>query len=377
MKDDMNTAQILLRGKRDPQQEYTLHLFEKCNLSCSFCWQDHTAFVGVDTVREKLEPLKQLLDAETMKQVIINVMGGEVFDDSIFTQSLFDDYVYLAEEGSKYAASIGIEMTVTFVTNLVTDYPERVAELMNVLADKGVKSQLVTSYDSKGRFNKAQFECFKKNMVTLRPYVAGVSMLLTKPVIKQLMAFEDEYFQFLYDEGYEVYFDYYTPTTGWTTSEAGSVVSDRESHMVIGPSDKDLLKAFYFLVDHYPNSQPIKGWIENTSNPMSCRSSKLILADGTTCLCGNLHLNNPQLITFYNAKIQPADNSEIEENFIKRWDCITCEYFDRCQLGCFMQHDFSKRGQMAECPFKLTFDKITKGTEVDLDTIVTYFGRPK
>lgn len=373
----MNLAQILLRNKRDKQQEYTLHLFEKCNLSCSFCWQDHTAFEGVDTVREKLEPLKEFLDEEVMPKVIINIMGGEVFDDSIFSESLFSDYVYLAEEASLYAKSLGKELTATFVTNLVTDHPERVAALMEELKSRGVKAQLVTSYDSKGRFNKRQFEVFRRNMITLRPYISGVSMLLTRPVIKQIMAYEDPYFQYMYDEGMEIYFDYYTPTTGWTNTDAGTVLSDRESHMVIGPSDKDLLTAFYFLVDNYPNVQPIRGWIENATNQISCRSSKLILADGTKCLCGNLHLDNPQLITFYNAKIQPADNSEIEDNFIKRWDCISCEYFQRCQLGCFMQHDFSKRGQMVECPFKLTFDKITKGTEVDLDNVVTYFGTKK
>lgn len=371
----MSLAQILLRDKRDKQQEYTLHLFEKCNLSCSFCWQDHSAYDGVDTVREKLQPLKELLDAETMPKVIINVMGGEVFDDSIYSPELFSDYMYLAIEGTKYANQLGKEMVVSFVTNLVTDHPERLAQLIDDLKANGVNAQLVTSYDSKGRFNKRQFEIFKQNMVTLRPYISSVSMLLTKPVIKELMAFKDPYFQEMYDAGYEIYFDYYTPTTGWTNTEQGSTLSDRESHMVIGPSDKDLLVAFCFLVDNYPNCQPIKGWIQNNTNPLSCRSSKLILADGTKCMCGNLHLNNPQLITFYNAKIKPNDNDEIEDNFVKRWDCITCEYFQRCQLACFMQHDFSKRGQMVECPFKLTFDKITKGIEPDFDNITTYFGK--
>jgi sulfatase maturation enzyme AslB (radical SAM superfamily) len=145
----MSLAQILLRDKRDTQQEYTLHLFEKCNLSCSFCWQDHTAYEGVDTVREKLQPLKEWLDEERMPKVIINVMGGEVFDDSIYSEALFSDYIYLATEGTKYAKQRGIEMVVTFVTNLVTDHPERVAALIEDLRALGVTAQLVTSYDWK------------------------------------------------------------------------------------------------------------------------------------------------------------------------------------------------------------------------------------
>ncbi len=29
--------EFLIDPKRDPEQEYTIHLFEFCNLSCSFC----------------------------------------------------------------------------------------------------------------------------------------------------------------------------------------------------------------------------------------------------------------------------------------------------------------------------------------------------
>ena len=38
--------EFLLEKKRDPEQEYTIHLFEYCNLRCSFCWQDHENRIG-------------------------------------------------------------------------------------------------------------------------------------------------------------------------------------------------------------------------------------------------------------------------------------------------------------------------------------------
>lgn len=370
----MNFSDIALARKRDGEQEYTLHLFEKCNLSCGFCWQDHKAFEGVDTVRDKLVPVKEFLDKETKSKVTFNVMGGEVFDDSIFDDKLFEDYVYLAKEISDYAASKGIRAKINFVSNLVTEQPGRIVKLMDTLNGLGVENTLVTSYDSKGRFNKAQFMLFKRNVELLSGHLASVSMLLTKPVIKEIMSRSDPYFQYLYDEGFEIYFDYYTPTV---ENKKPETESDAVVSTVIAPSDLDLLKVFYFLIDNYPNVQPIKAWIENESNALSCRQSKLVLADGTKCLCGNLQLKDEQSIRFYNAKIQPADNSQIEDNFLKRWDCLTCEYFERCQLGCFMQHDYGARGQMVECPFKLTFDKITKGVEVDTSKIRTYFGKHK
>jgi len=33
--------EFIIEPKRDPEQEYTIHLFEFCNLSCAFCWQNH------------------------------------------------------------------------------------------------------------------------------------------------------------------------------------------------------------------------------------------------------------------------------------------------------------------------------------------------
>jgi len=187
-------------------------------------------------------------------------------------------------------------------------------------------------------------------------------MLLTKPVIKNLIAGRDEYFKYLYEQGFYIYFDYYSPA---------------EDHMVVGPSDKDLLEAFYFLVDNYPNVHPIKEWIDNNVNYMSCRSSKLINPDGTKCMCGNLLTENKSVITFFKSKIEKANNDAIEDSFLERWDCLSCEYFNRCTLGCFVQHDFMKRGQLKECPFKLTFDKITKGIEVDIGKLEQRFGSPE
>jgi radical SAM protein with 4Fe4S-binding SPASM domain len=184
-------------------------------------------------------------------------------------------------------------------------------------------------------------------------------MLLTKPVIKNILADKDEYFKYLYNEGFYIYFDYYTPGT---------------DAMLVGPSDKELLQMFYFLVDNYPKVSPIREWIQNHTNVMSCRSSKLLLPDGTKCMCGNLTVEENKVVTFFKSKIQRVHNGEVEDSLLNRWDCLSCEYFNRCTLGCFMQHDFMKRGQMKECPFKLTFDKITKGKEVNIDSLEQYFG---
>lgn len=352
-----NLAQLVLERKRDTEQEFTLHLFEKCNLSCGFCWQDHSAMVGVDTVVDKAAIVNEMIDEDRRKTFVINVMGGEIFDDAIFDDKLTADYIEMCRRIHAHVNALNKTVRFNFVSNLVTEQPERIETLLSTLRAEGINATLTTSYDAKGRFNRKQLEVFKSNMERLRGEITCVSMLLTKPVIANLIAGKDEYFDYLYKQGYYIYFDYYSPS---------------EDHLVMGPSDKDLLRAFYFLVDNYPNVHPIREWIANRQNNMSCRTSKLVLPDGTKCTCGNLIADNTHVITFFKSPISRTDNHEIEQSFLNRWNCLECEYFERCTLGCFTQHDFMKRGQLAECPFKLTFDKITKNQEVDLDQLQTY-----
>lgn len=355
----MNLAQLTLRDKRDKDQEYTLHLFEKCNLSCNFCWQDHTASIGLDTVCEKAKILCGMIDDDTHQSFTINVMGGEIFADDVFTDKMLSDYVALCSTTHTHVVAQGKTVTFNFVSNLVTTKTDQIRHLLSTLRELGVDAHLVTSYDARGRFNKAQFDNFKENIELLRDEIICVSMLLTKPVIYNLIAGKDEYFKYLYNEGFYIYFDYYSPA---------------DDHLLVGPSDKDLLRAFYFLVDNYPNVHPIKEWMENHTNYMSCRSSKLINPDGTTCMCGNLLVDNKAVVTFFKSKIQRNNNDAIEDSFLNKWDCLSCEYFSRCTLGCFVQHDFMKRGELTQCPFKLTFDKITKGIEVNIDELTQHFG---
>ena len=82
--------EFLIDPKRDPEQEYTIHLFEFCNLSCSFCWQNHQDKIGLDTVLNKLEPIEKFISKENKNKVTLNLMGGEVFAPTIYTKELND-----------------------------------------------------------------------------------------------------------------------------------------------------------------------------------------------------------------------------------------------------------------------------------------------
>jgi radical SAM protein with 4Fe4S-binding SPASM domain len=329
---------ILLERKRDKEQEYTLHLFEYCNLRCSFCWQDHENIVGLDTITEKLIPIEKFLQTETRDSVVFNAMGGEIFAPEIFNQNLLQQYKDLTLGIKNLGLKYNKKVKINWVTNLVTDKYNEIDELMNYSKEVGVHSEIVTSYDPKGRFNRNDLEQFKKSMEYFGDRVTCISMLLNGPNIDYILKDKDPYFKKLYNEGKYIYFDYYMPD------------SSAEYQY---PTAQDMLNVFKHFIDKYPKVHPIADWIENEKNYLSCRTSKLVLADGTMCNCGNL-VQEEKSIKFYKSKIESMDNSGIEESFLNKYDCISCEYFDRCGLGCFMQHDYKFREELDECVYKLT-----------------------
>lgn len=331
--------EFLLEKKRDDEQEYTLHLFEYCNLRCIFCWQDHENKVGIDDVVSKLAPIEEFLKKESRQSVVFNAMGGEIFADEIFDCNLLIAYKELALGIYKLGLKYNKKIKINWVTNLVTSKIALIESLLAFCEAHDINSQLVTSYDAKGRFNVNDFIVFKQNMEYFGKRIKCISMLLNNHNIKHILKDTDQYFKKLYNEGYYIYFDYYMPDG---------------SADVQAPSDQQLYDVFKHLIDKYPNVHPIADWINNDSNKASCRSSKLVLADNTMCMCGNLVVNDTQAIKFYKSDIKPMDNSAIENSFLEKYDCASCEYLDRCTFGCFMQHDNKFREELDECVYKLT-----------------------
>lgn len=330
--------EFLLDKKRDPEQEYTLHLFEYCNLRCSFCWQDHENKIGIDTVINKLEPIEKFLQTETNHSIVFNIMGGEIFTSDIFDKTLLQAYKDLSSGIKKLSIKYNKKVKINWVTNLVTNKITEIESLLSFCKVIEIESNLVTSYDPRGRFNLNDLISFKKNIEYFGKRISCISMLLNSPNIDYILKDKDLFFKKLYNEGYYIYFDYYMPD---------------ESAEFQAPTDTQLRDVFRHLIDKYPNVYPIKDWIYSDTNYASCRTSKLILADGTMCQCGNL-VQDEKVIKFYSSKIEKNDNSSIENNFLEKYNCVSCEYLDRCSFGCFMQHDYKFREELDECVYKLT-----------------------
>ena len=89
--------EFLIDPKRDPEQEYTIHLFEFCNLRCAFCWQNHEDTIGIDNVVDKLPSIEKFVSKEMYMKVTFNIMGGEVFAPAIYNRNLNEGYKLLSK----------------------------------------------------------------------------------------------------------------------------------------------------------------------------------------------------------------------------------------------------------------------------------------
>lgn len=334
----------LLKRKLPDSSEIELHLFEFCNLRCTFCGQDHDDRTGMLQIRDKAARVIEFIRANRAHSHIINIMGGEIFNDEI-PDGLFDEYFAMAEEVDRAAREAGHACTFNWVTNLVFEKRDRVEAFLGRLDAAGIRANLSTSYDFHGRKSKLWLAgLFQRNIEYFRDRIYTVGFVLTKPTIAFLLTQKDEYFEHLY-LNFPIYFDYYVPEAG-----AGALM----------PSDHDILQAYLFIARNYPKISPVAELLQNRENRMTCYSlNKLtLLPDGREVKCRYLDYKPNDFRT----PLDYSTNEPIIWSHLQENGCLGCEWYDRCGFRCFVQADWSKRVKTEECLFREFFRK-TVGKE--------------
>lgn len=332
---------FVIAQKREDRGEFFINLFEWCNLNCSFCWQDHSSKEGLDSVVLKSSNVIEVLERDFKKYQAfdINIMGGELFFDDVDDQ-LFEDYFQFVKVINDYALFKGIDLYYNWVTNFIFTKTERLKKLLNRLYKLGVKTGLTTSYDPRGRFNSQTYNLFKDNLGVFADDLRSIGIVMTKPNIKAIMK-GDGRLKYLY-QNYELYFDYYSP-------------EDNFKYML--PLESELFEFFQYMLVEYPKSQPFCGWLEQKESKMTCRSSSVILPNGQSGQCRSLL--NDELYKHFDSKVNIANNESMEADFINKRDCLSCEYFKICGLGCFLQSNFKPHQDLDDCLFYKTFEYIS------------------
>lgn len=330
--------QNVLASKLPESSEIEHHLFEFCNLNCSFCGQDHKSTVGMDSIVDKAHQTVDFIMRSPLKMHTINVMGGEIFNDGIGVD-VFLQYFEFYEIIRKACADLKVDFQINWVTNLV--FKEN-REMVDLLLEKtAMHSRISTSYDFAGRgLNLNKKMLFEYNLLYYKKYIGVVGFVLTAPAIRKLIANKDRFFRDILYGNYPLYFDWYVPEK---TAEK------------MMPSEQETLDGLLFIAENYPEVEPVKSLLQNKENKMTCYSlnKTTILPDGKEVKCRYMEYEPDQ----FQNPIDYSSNANIITAHIERHDCMSCEWYEKCQFRCFVNADWGKLERLPECLFKLFFEK--------------------
>ncbi len=340
----MIESQIIEKTKKNSEGELIVILFEYCNLSCQFCTQDHSSKVGMDSIRAKIEGVKKsltVLKSRGKTGTSINLMGGELFADEV-DDHIFEDYLGLINDIKNYGLEIEMPLKIMVATNMVWTKTDRVRDL---LEKTGIT--INASYDPAGRFNKETLEVFYQRVLEFKEYISHVGVVMTKPNIKKFMANQAPYFQYLYDN-FEIVFDNYTQSPGNNLN-------------FLMPFDYELREFYKFMVDNWPNCLPFKDFKSNLKQNMGCMRTMYVFVDNSFGSCGAYEQVVDSVQEYQGNKtviMLTKLEQHIETKFFQDYDCMSCEYMQRCSFSCFLNHHIRDSRTQEECWLKEVYQYI-------------------
>jgi hypothetical protein len=287
-----NMIRKILKDKTPRYTEIEISFFELCALHCRFCWQDNYNPTGTNTIAEKAEIVVDYLkkqEAILQPNIQVHLLGGELFEDS---NDYYGEYTAFINRIFEHCQLVlpDKELMFVFLTNMNFQKDETKAKLesfLNGLRSKGVKFILTTSWDPTGRPLKGDIETqFHKNITHFKDDLSEVTFVLTKPTIKKLLEDKNEYLSLLVEQGFNIDYDYYMPTT-WADS--------------LMPSDRDLLNAFRYLIYKFPGIRKLKSWLEPEEE--ACRITCASLNTSSGSIPNSLHILSLFQFLFFNSII--------------------------------------------------------------------------
>lgn len=324
---------ISKQDKRSQDGEIIVTLFEYCNLSCKFCNQDHNSLKGIDTILDKIEIVKQVVQKTPKDHYSVHFMGGEVFADEL-PDSVYDDYAKLCSELRKWASEEDIDLEICFTTNMVFNKTERLDDFL-----LNSNPTLLTSFDPAARFNKETFEVFKTNVEKYKDFLKSVNVIMTRPTINKFIMGDIEFFDYLYDN-FDIYFDYYTP--------------EKNMKLFI-PNDVELRDFMIYMLKNYPKALPFADYTNKIKKQMTCMDTITVMPDNSFGTCTIL------LGDFKDVK---ATKLEMEHEWFEQYNCLECPHFQYCSMGCFLSNHMQSFRTQETCWLSEVYDVVHSDTSI-------------
>lgn len=328
---ELITVVDILRDKKGLRKEAHLIFFEFCNMSCSFCHQDHDSRVGMTDIASKVDQL--IANSSSTDSYIVNFTGGELFLDE-FPDSLFEAFY----EAGRRVLDYYDDVILVLGSNLVYSRLDRLKSLVDRLRVHG-SVKVATSYDPAGRFSPSQRELFITNLKQMHDYVETVNVVITKQNIDSFLAGKEGIEVDWMCENFDVYFDHYIPS---------------QMYKYLQPDEDLISKLYIHLNKRYPNTYPIKDWKNNLFNETTCRSTKIVNKDNVVTTCWSEAGKDSILDEAEGLKAK----GDAEIRFIEKYSCLACEYYSRCGMRCFLHHSFVEDGLDDNCRIKMMYNVI-------------------
>tara|TARA_R110000823_G_scaffold224387_2_gene352403 strand:+ start:791 stop:1909 length:1119 start_codon:yes stop_codon:yes gene_type:complete len=325
------SATSILPEKRQTSCELIIILFEYCNFACTFCPQDHDSKVGMsyDEIVAKADGIVEYINNNHFaSDFVVRFIGGEPFNDEIIMNSnLLEAYTELTRRVRAETKLEGRPLDLIWITNLSIEESRPLVK--KFMEEQGDDTELVVSYDPKGRFNATDLIKFKENIEIFRPHIRNVNSVMTKQNIDSILS-GNEYYDYLYDN-----FDY-----SWDM-----YIKSNFTHDYAVPKESVVLKFYKLLADKYqrvefivPFLQP-KGNVSITTALCSRGNGYAVDPTGTPvsegCVGSHYLKKNGHPVMFeHNSEKDFLDNSV--ESFIDKYNCHSCEFYQRCPMMCFV-----------------------------------------
>jgi sulfatase maturation enzyme AslB (radical SAM superfamily) len=331
------SAYKIIQSKVIDHAEVVINFFDYCNMQCVFCPQDHTDRVGTSK-QEILSKAEIVLDYirsnSSTNTFLLHLMGGELFQDDLIDGRIleyFSEFIDTVESKKRLDATVDYN----FITNLIFDRTDAVLDFV-----RKHNLELAISYDSAGRFNKSQLERFKQNVEIFKPYIRIVSCVMTQENINRVTE-GDGYFDYLYSN-FDCHWDHL-------------LIADTYKHLDQQlPSESQLRDFYIHLVDNYPNTVNVQQFLnKKDSQKMSCtRGNSLTIFSDNSMPHG---CSGSAVVK--NSTTEFTGDSKIVHNFIDSNMCLSCKYYSRCNLTCFIHNDYKNLVRDASgCPYQQVFE---------------------
>ena len=333
MLDDTDFYKMIQKKVVDHAEAVVL-LFEDCNLSCLFCPQNHNSKQGAsrEEIMEKVPGLVEFINKTPSDTVYLHIMGGELFQDKLIARGFLDYYGEFIDK-IRTTAPQSKKLVFNFVTNLVMDNIDAVIEFCDTHELK-----MSVSYDSNGRFNKAQLAQYKHNIEKFEKYVELISLVMTKQNIHTLLNGRDTYVDHLYAR-HICSWDKMLPSTGFN------------EHLM--PAESELLAFYKLLADKYPKCTNMDSFMSSEPSTMTCTrgNSYTVLPDSSIpkgC-SGTVLINEAKAPKELGTTI-------IIQKYMSEKNCFQCDYYSRCSFSCFINNEYKNMVRDIDgCVFKEVF----------------------